>query len=245
MQEDELSIAGLRTIVAGDADARCLVVMLHGFAMQASDLSPFAHSLGVKAVFAFPEAPVRAELTPAVFNGKTWWAIDPVARAESLAQGPRDLFEEHPAGLTEARELLLRFIAELRAHPRFAELPLVLTGFSQGGMLACDTFLRHELDLSGLALLSSSRIAFDEWAKLLAAKPPRTFPPVFVSHGQVDQDLAFSTGLALRDCLTSAGATVTFVEFPEGHVIPVLVWRAFRKFLSAIIERSAVRPREG
>ena len=242
MREEQRTIAGLPSIVVSDEEPRCLVVVLHGFAMRPGDLSPFAHSLGVKGSFVFPEAPCAAELTPGEFNGRTWWPIDPVARGASLAEGPRDLHAEHPARLPQARELLLRFLSELRSDASLSSLPLVLVGFSQGGMLACDTLLRHDLDLAGLALLSSSRIAFDEWQPLLA-KRARAFPPVFVSHGQSDTDLAFSAGVALRDCLTSAGATVTFVEFAEGHVIPVLVWRALRKFLLACAERSAVRSR--
>ena len=47
------------------------------------------------------------------------------------------------------------------AQARAGTRPLVLGGFSQGGMLACDTLLRSSLPIAALALFSSSRIAFE------------------------------------------------------------------------------------
>ena len=62
---------------------------------------------------------------------------------------------------------------------------------------------------------------------------------MLVSHGAADDDLAFTTGEALRDFCIAAGATVTWVPFPDGHAIPIMVWRAIRRFLSSL------SPREG
>lgn len=237
MEESVAMIGGLRTVVVRSEQPRVIVVVLHGFAMQPSDLSPFAHSLNVPALFLFPEAPNTAELSPGTSSGKAWWHIDPVRRAESIARGPRDFLGEHPAGLPAARQVLSAFLRAARGfEPGLRAAPLVLVGFSQGGMLACDTFLREELGIAGLALLSASRIAFDEWQPLLAEKA-RTgaFPPLLISHGVSDDDLAFSAGEALRDCLAEAGANPTFVSFPEGHGIPIVVWRALRKFIKSLV----------
>ncbi|MFZ5892910.1 MAG: alpha/beta hydrolase [Myxococcota bacterium] len=241
MQESELRIADLPTLRVTHEEPRCMVVVLHGFAMRPFDLVPFAHSLGVPAAFLFPEGPEHGALSEQAPPARAWWKIDPAARSASLARGPRDFRDEHPAGLPQARACLLRFLQAAReAAPGYAELPLVLCGFSQGGMLACDTFLRHSLDLAGLALLSSSRIAYDEWEPFLKERraTSRAFPPLFISHGRADDDLAFSAGEALRDCLSEAGAQPIFLEFQEGHAIPVVVWRGFRKFLLNIVQRT-------
>jgi phospholipase/carboxylesterase len=238
MQEQVTEIAGLETTVVGDLGAaRIVVVLLHGFAMEPADLSPFAHSLAVPGAFLFPRAPLAATVEPGVQRGRAWWHIDPVARAAALARGPRDFAGEHPDGLPAARATLGRFLDEVGATGGgLAGRPLVLGGFSQGGMLACDTFLRAPRPLAGLALLSASRIAFDEWPPLLAAwgRAPFPYPPVFASHGRADTDLAFTAGRALQDCLAAAGAAVTWVPFDQGHEIPLLVWRHFRKQLLAL-----------
>lgn len=219
-------IAGLRTIIAEPKTAaRLSVVALHGYAMMPEDLSPFAASLDVPARFYFPEGPRAVQP-----NGRAWWDFDPVKRAESLARGPRDLFQDHYEGTAPARSQLLTLLNEVRS--RDGGLPLVLVGFSQGGMLAMDLMLRERPPVTAMALLSSTRIAFDEWEPL--ADRLRGLP-VLISHGQKDDDLAFAAGEALRDFATKAGAAVTWVPFDEGHAIPLLVWRALRKFLQKLV----------
>lgn len=201
---------------------RMAVVMLHGYAMRAADLSPFAHSLGVPAVFYLPEAPLEA--IPA---GLCWWAMDQERRRVALLAGPRDLASEVPSGAPAARILLGNLVARIRkAHKA---LPVVVIGFSQGGMLACDALLHDALQVDALALLSASRINIEEWR--LRADRLRDIP-VLVSHGEADDDLAFSCGEALRDFCLAAGATVTWIPFPGGHAIPLVVWRGIRRFLA-------------
>jgi len=237
LAERTLELADLETTVVGEpADARVAVVLLHGFAMEPADLAPFAHSLGVPGLFLFPRGPLTAMLEPGVPRGRAWWHIDPVARAAALARGPRDFAGQHPNGLAEARAGLWRFLRELTAQGLLpADLPLVLGGFSQGGMLVSDALLRPEPGprIDALALLSASRIAFDEWGPRLApgATPALAGLPVFMSHGRTDADLAFAAGESLRDCLAAAGAVPTWVPFDEGHEVPLVVWRRLRKFL--------------
>ena len=215
-------------IVVG-RNPRTAVVMLHGYAMGAADLSPFAVSLGLEAVFYVPEGPLQA-----IPTGRAWWPMDRERRQQSLLNGPRDLAEERPAGAPPARALLGDLLARVRrAHP---DLPLVVIAFSQGGMLACDAVLHDDARPDGLALLSSSRIDVANWRK--RADRLRGLP-VLVSHGELDDDLAFAAGEALRDFCTEAGATVTWIAFPGGHSIPLVVWRAIRRFVAGISRREA------
>ena len=227
MSEAPATIAGLRTIVVEPAAPPLLdVVMLHGYAMMPEDLAPFASSLGLPARFLFPEAPVEA--IPA---GRAWWDMDQEKKARQMAIGPRDLAGEYFPGAAAARALLLKFLGATRQGR-----PVALVGFSQGGMLACDTLLRERPDVAALALLSSSRISADEWAPLASRLAGL---PVLVSHGQRDPDLAFAAGEALRDLLQRGGARVTWVPFDQAHEIPLVVWRALRKFLAALLPPSA------
>lgn len=229
MREETVEIGALRAISVGPEDpalAQLVVVLLHGFEMDPAALSPFAHSLGVPAWFLFPEAPLAA-----VSRGRAWWYIDPVARAEAIARGPRDFAVQSPPDLPAARDALTAFLDELA--PRVAGRPLVVGGFSQGGMLACDTLLRGARRVDAAVLLSASRITYAEWTPLLALDRMRGLP-VLVSHGRDDRDLAFEAGLALRDALTAAGADVTWVPFDTGHEIPLAVWRRLKRFLTAL-----------
>ncbi|MGZ3428564.1 MAG: alpha/beta hydrolase [Polyangia bacterium] len=226
-RQETIELGGLRTIAVGDPDtARVVMVLAHGFQMEPADLSPFAHSIRAPAWFLFPEATLPAEP-----RGRAWWFIDAKLRDEALQRGPRDFAVQHPPDLPAARARLLEFwhAAKAAAGGR----PLVLGGFSQGGMLTCDTLLRSQIDAAAMVLLSASRIAFDEWQPLLASRPFAGLP-VLVSHGQADPDLAFSAGEALRDCLVTAGADVTWLPFVEGHEIPLVVWRRLRGLLMSL-----------
>lgn len=218
-----LAAEGIRV---GD-EPRLVVVMLHGYAMRASDLSPFAHSLGFPAVFYVPDAPIAA-----VPEGRAWWPMDQERRRVALLAGPRDLAEEVPAGAPAARALLAELVARARrAHPG---LPVAVIAFSQGGMLACDAVLHDAVRLDALALLSSSRIDISNWRR--RADRLRGLP-MLVSHGEADDDLAFAAGERLRDFCIAAGAEVTWVPFADGHSIPLVVWRGIRRFLTRVVGR--------
>lgn len=216
---------GLHTLECGDPASPLVVVMLHGRNMQAADLAPFGSSLGVDAHFVFPDAPLVAE------PGRTWWPVD--AEARLRAGGARDLSEMDPPGRVGAREMLEGLCREVAAGKRLA-----LVGFSQGGMLAMD-YVLHGGRADALALLSSTRIAFDEWRPLL---PRLAGLPVLVAHGHGDEELSFAAGEALRDAAIEGGATVTWLAFDGGHGIPLPVWRALRRFLAARADAGEAPP---
>jgi len=223
LREERIELGGLPAIAVGDPNARVVMVLSHGFQMEPADLSPFAHSIRAPAWFLFPEAPQPAEP-----RGRAWWFIDAKLRDEALLRGPRDFAIQHPPDLPAARATMLAFLEA--AKERAAGRKFVVGGFSQGGMLTCDTLLRSGLGVDAMALLSASRIAYDEWEPLVARRP-FAGRPVLVSHGQADPDLAFAAGEALRDCMAAAGAEVAWVPFAEGHEIPLVVWRRLRMLL--------------
>lgn len=225
MLETVIDLAGLRTTcVSTEGPPSLVVTLLHGFAMRPSDLSPFAHSLGIPGAFLFPEGSLPGE------QGRAWWEIDAVERAAARAAGPRDLAALDPPGRPAARSRIDALLGEIRS--RFAPQRLVLGGFSQGGMLALDTLLATNHPIDALVLLSSSRLAIHTWPPLLGRIAGL---PVFLSHGRADGDLAFAGAERLRDTLASAGAAITWVPFDQGHEVPLLVWRQLRKFLTQFI----------
>jgi phospholipase/carboxylesterase len=222
--EEWIELGGLRALAVGDRQAaRVVMVLSHGFQMEPADLAPFAHSIRAPAYFLFPEAPQTAEP-----RGRAWWFIDAKLRDQAIARGPRDFAVQHPPDLPAGRARLLAFLEA--AKEIAGARPLVAGGFSQGGMLTCDTLLRSGFTVDAMALFSASRIAFDEEEPLYARRPFAGLP-VVVSHGQADPDLSFAAGEALRDALVAAGADVAWVPFAEGHEIPLVVWRRLRMLL--------------
>jgi phospholipase/carboxylesterase len=226
MQEETSTLAGLATTIVRAASAPELtVVLLHGYDMSPGDLSPFAHSITVPALFLLPRGPLTSH------NGNgAWWGVDVEARAQAQSLGPRDLADEYPTGVGAARIQLTHFVEVARRE--YPTPKLVVGGFSQGGMLACDAVLQGSIRADGLVMLSASRIRRKAWEH--ASQRLRALP-VFVSHGRGDTDLAFAAGERLHDFVRAAGARATWVPFDGGHEIPLIVWRNLRIFLNALL----------
>lgn len=191
--------------------------------MAPESLAPFATSLGMAADYFIPEGPVCEG------PGHAWWPVDATCRRAMRAQGPRDLHAESPAGASSARAALLELLQHVKAQA--PDHAVVLIGFSQGGMLACDALLRDHVRIDGLALLSSCRITAAEWE---ARRKAFRALPVLVSHGRTDAELSFAAGEALRDLCLRGGAAVTWVPFDGGHEIPLVVWRGIRRLLQEL-----------
>jgi phospholipase/carboxylesterase len=223
MQELLTRIAGLKTVlIDGPGTPQLRIVFLHGYNMQASDLTPFAHSLAVPGVaYAFPQASNRVSE-----NGYTWW---PGTGPRPVGQSgpPRDLWQAEPEGRALARSAISNLIAELRAED---DGPIALAGFSQGGMLACDTVVMEQPDVVSLAMMSASCIALTQWNERRRRLAGVT---TFVSHGREDSDLAFSAGQRLAHFVSSSGALLTWFPFSGGHEIPFPVWKRFKQFVKA------------
>jgi phospholipase/carboxylesterase len=226
----------MRTTKLGDLVCRCLggadgdgggdgpaCVLLHGFGAPGDDLVPLAHEIDAPpgTRFVFPEAPLR--LPPAYGVGRAWWMIDLERLQRAIVEGrPRELTREVPAGLAEAHALVAGMLDALGPGP------LVLGGFSQGAMLACDLALRSGRPLDGLVLLSGTMLAEDEWRAAMAA---RAGLPVLQSHGRDDPLLPFAIAETLRDALRAGGLEVTWIPFAGGHGIAPAVLDELGSFL--------------
>jgi phospholipase/carboxylesterase len=208
------------------ADApRCQVLLLHGLTMLPQTLEPFAKVLEPQAVVRCPAGPVHYP-----DGSLSWWPVDLAKREATLALGPVDLAQRSPKERARARAALHE--AALAARAEHPELPLVLAGFSQGGMLAVDYLLQHpDAQADALALMSASRIDLETWQPLL---PRLADMPVWLTHGRADKDLAFSAGEGLRDMLHSAGAQVQWQAFDGGHELAMVVWRGLRRFVHGL-----------
>jgi phospholipase/carboxylesterase len=215
---------------AGAGAGDPVIVLLHGFMGTPEDLSPFAKSLGLRAHFVFPRGIV--DLASQGLRGYAWWPIDldsrrssPDWQTQSQSPQPRDLSGFVPDGLGAARSRLDALLDDVSGGG-----PLIVGGFSQGAMLACDATLRSTRRVDGLAMFSGARIAAAEWGPRYAA---RRGLRAFVSHGRNDVELSFAAADSFRQDLAAAGWTVTWVPFDGPHEIPIVAWRLFKRWVTA------------
>jgi phospholipase/carboxylesterase len=239
------------TVAGSTEEGAPIVVLLHGFGGGPEDLAPFASSMGLGARFVFPAGPVDLGAgAGAVVGGsppppaRAWWPIDVDARDAAMARGEeRDLSGLDPDGLPAARDALVALLDDVERE--LGPAPLIVGGFSQGAMLACDVVLRTGRKVAGVVILSGARICASEWNPRLAAHgrdrasasgPGQGGLPVFVSHGRRDAHLSFAAADAFQRDLAAAGWRVTWRPFDGGHEIPLVVLRALKKFLRETFE---------
>lgn len=234
MQEEKLG--GLTVRLTGGSDGQGggdgpMVVLLHGFGAPGTDLLPLGDEIEVPSGtrFAFPEAPHLLPVELGGGAGRCWWMIDVMQLQMAMLLGQeRDLSRETPEGLSAAREHVEAMLGELGERFGLDRERLVLGGFSQGAMLACDVALRSSEPLAGLVLMSGTYLAADVWTPLMER---RAGLPVLQSHGRQDPLLPFSLAERLRDALAGAGLAVTWVPFDGGHGIAPVVLDQLAGFL--------------
>ena len=94
-----------------------------------------------KTRFVFPAAPLTLNL--GFGESRAWWMLDMERLTQQRAQGRwDDLIKEIPVGLNTAREQVLRFLNEVENQMKVTPQQIMIGGFSQGAMLACDLVLR-------------------------------------------------------------------------------------------------------
>lgn len=111
---------------------------------------------------------------------------------------------------------------------------IVLGGFSQGAILACDIALHTKIPFVSLVLLSGMLIAREVWNPLLHT---RRGLRVFQSHGTSDPVLPVALAKQLREFLVMPGLEVEWHGFRGGHGIPRPIVQKLSKFIHSGRER--------
>jgi phospholipase/carboxylesterase len=190
------------------------LVLLHGYGADEHDLLPIAQQLDPRLRAVSLQGPVS------MGGGMRAWF--------NLAQGARGISfdpDEARQGLRAASEAVEEIA---RSSPR----PLLL-GFSQGAAMALGVALMRPELAAGVISLSGVPPVLEP-QDLAPADKLRGFP-VFAAHGLHDPLLPIDLGRTVRDELTRLGLSLTWREYPMGHmVIPQEIDDA-RAWLSARI----------
>jgi phospholipase/carboxylesterase len=229
----EARFAGITVRLTGGEDRQGggdgpLVVLMHGFGAPGTDLVGLWRVLDVPpdVRFAFPEAPHEI---PGLFGSRAWWMLD-LARAEqAMAQGPRSYATEIPPGMEEATDRVVQMIEAMQEELGVQSERLIVGGFSQGSMAACNAVFTRNVTPGGLVVLSGTPVNLAAWK---AGMAPKRGVPVFQSHGLNDPLLSFQAAEQLRDEMRESGLSTEWVPFRGGHEIPMPVLEGLSRFLS-------------
>lgn len=173
------------------------LILLHGYGAPGEDLVGLGEDLAPSlpgVQILIPEAPFRL-----LGSGRAW-------------------FVESPREAVESRVLIGQLIDELIAEGT-PPGQIAVVGFSQGATMAVDAGM-FDLDVGCVGALSGRPLDGIGWNQRLAQGLDLD---VLVTHGKRDRTVALSSGVALRDMLQNAGASVSFMEFDGAHEIPPAV----------------------
>jgi phospholipase/carboxylesterase len=195
------------------------ILAIHGFGASANDLLGLAPFLrGGEAMMLCPQGPVGVGLPdrPGVVVGWAWFPI--------TGGGTVD-----PDEMGRAYRALAAFVDEALERYPVDRRKVLLLGFSQGGVMAYDLFLRQPERFAGLAALSS-------WLppELSAAAPASDAhkgAPVLVLHGTEDPMIPVQRAQESRDALLATGVSLTYREFEMGHEISPEALRALVEWI--------------
>ena len=132
----------------------------------------------------------------------------------------------------EAESLLDRLLEEVLRFYDLETPDVLLSGFSQGGMMTYRRGLTTDEPFAGLAALSA-RIS-DPGALQLRLNSHRDLP-IFVTHGTQDAVIPVSAGRESMEFLRDEGYDPEYHEYPMGHEITQAVIDDLRTWLHRVL----------
>jgi len=202
------------------------VIWLHGLGADGNDFVPIVGEMRLPAAlpirFVFPHAPVRPVTLNNGFRMRAWYDLstgDITNRADV-------------AGVRESQAHVEALIAREKARGIEARR-IVIAGFSQGGVIALHTGVRHAERLAGIIALSTYVVLPEKLAE--EASPANRDVPIFMAHGTFDPMVRPEWGEAGRKALTAVGFSVEWHTYPMPHSV---VWEeieAVSAFLARVL----------
>jgi len=189
-------------IPAGARDGAPLFVLLHGRGSHKGDLMGLQPYLPPSALVVTPEAPFPA--APWGYGtGWAWYRIQSPGVPE-------------PETFRQSQQALAEFLAELPGRLPVRPGPVILGGFSQGGVMSMAYALRNPGAVPMVVNFSG----------FLAEHPDVEVTPervkgtrFFWGHGEHDPAIPHALALEGQQRLRAAGADLTFRAYPMGHSI--------------------------
>lgn len=214
----------LQTIEKFSSPESKWIILFHGYGADANDLAGLTDYFQFKktANWIFPNGPLSVPIAPG-FSGHAWWSI-------RMNQLPSDWSQLRPDDMDQAVDKAMKFIESLKV----PWSDILIGGFSQGAMLATELFLKAPETPAALISLSGTLLSLPSWNELIKNRKidlKSNTPPVFISHGEMDQVLPPKGSAQLQNFFHSHQIKTQFVSFRGGHEIPMPVINKLNLFI--------------
>jgi phospholipase/carboxylesterase len=203
------------------------VIWLHGLGADGYDFEPLVEAIDVWRLpairFVFPHAPLRAITANNGYVMRAWYDIDTIDFTRRT---------DDAVSIRASSEQVEALIARENARG-IPDERIVLAGFSQGGVIALHTALRHPRPLAAVLALST----YLALAGTLAdeAHPANRDLPIFMAHGREDSVIPFALAETSADRLRAAGYPLTWHAYWAEHTISMPELRDIESWLRALL----------
>lgn len=190
--------------------ATACVLWMHGLGADGNDFVPLVPELELpknhSVRFIFPNAPTMPITINNGYVMRAWYDISGVDLDRRADE----------AGVRRSQTQIGELISDQRGKGIASER-MVLAGFSQGGVIALQTALRHKEKFAGVLALSTYLACADTLGAegTLANK----WTPIFYGHGSMDQMISMSLAKQSKARLETHGYTVEWHEYGMAHSV--------------------------
>ncbi|TRW97982.1 alpha/beta hydrolase [Candidatus Methylobacter oryzae] len=222
MNSEQLSIIEIQP----DAPHKYSVIWLHGLGADGHDFESIIPELHLAAEanthFIFPNAPIQ----PVTINGgvamRSWYDI-----LEMSLERQVDI-DGISRSASQIESLIQQEIAK-----GIPSANILLAGFSQGGVIALHTGLKHQHKLAGIIALSTHLPTIDQLKTERSAAGNGT--PIFVAHGIIDPVVAVESGKAAFNALQAMGYNIEWHDYVMEHSLCVEEIEHISVFMNSIL----------
>jgi len=195
---------------------RYSIIWLHGLGADGSDFVPIAEEMNlVKGVrYFFPHAPKQAVTINGGLIMRAWYDI--TENDLLTAPGAGSSINQDASGIHVSQAAVEKFIA-LERQRGIPSTHIFLAGFSQGGVIALQTGLRHTNQLGGIIALSTYLALAETLAAEASIASKST--PVFMAHGRNDPVVPYNIGKASQEILLQQGYQLDWHEYAMPHTV--------------------------
>ncbi len=210
-----------------ESEHKYSVIWLHGLGADGHDFEGLVPELHLSARanihFIFPNAPVQ----PVTINGgmsmRSWYDI-----LEMSLERKVDI-----DGIYQSAGLIDLLIRQ-EIDKGIPSTNILLAGFSQGGVIALHTGLKHPDKLAGIVALSTYLPTIEQLKTERSAA--NNAMPIFMAHGIIDPIVAVESGKAAFDTLKSMNYNIEWHDYVMEHSLCIEEIEHISMFMNSIFK---------